>query len=124
MGIQLPPPNAHDNQDGHPNAPHIIPAPILTCWWTVGVAAAYLVTHWDLMVSICDGIIKNTTTKDASNQIASGNWVLLQMPAIKSDIHLIAAYHKYFLFSHFSWLQKGDSNLGNHAGFLSAHIGT
>ena len=47
-----------------------------------------------------------------------------QEPKIKADMHMVAAYHEYFLFGHFDWLQKGDPRIGNKPGFLSAHIGS
>ena len=42
---------------------------------------------------------------------------------IKADVAMVAAYHLYFLFSHFDWLQQGDPRIGNKPGFLQAHIG-
>lgn len=76
------------------------------------------------MVAICEGVIKNSKTIDAKNQVASATWAPLKTPMTKSDVHLISAYHRHFLFSHFAWLQKGDPNIGNQAGLLSAHIGS
>jgi hypothetical protein len=42
---------------------------------------------------------------------------------IKSDTYLLSTFHKYFLFSHFAWLQKGDKKVGGTPGFLALHIG-
>ena len=34
-----------------------IPCPILTRWWTVGVAVSYLLEHWELIFEVCKGLI-------------------------------------------------------------------
>ena len=64
------------------------------------------------MIAVVEGVIRRDITDKASNQIASGAQALLKTPQVKSDIYLISAYHKYFLFSHFAWLQKGDPFIG------------
>jgi hypothetical protein len=99
-----------------------IPAPILTRWWAVGECAAYLLEYRQIILVVCHGVIQANTTDEAVNQIASGLQACINTPKIESDIHLIHAYHKYFLCSHFAWLQKGDSQLGNKPGFLNRHI--
>jgi hypothetical protein len=101
---------------------HRIPAPILTRWWTVGECAAYLLKHITIILAICHGVIQASATAHAVNQVASGLEALLKTPAIVSDISLIDAFHKYFLCSHFAWLQKGDPELGNKPGFINRHI--
>jgi hypothetical protein len=101
---------------------HRIPAPILTRWWTVGECAAYLLKHMTIILALCHGVIQASTTAHAVNQVASGLQALLKTPQIVSDISLIDAYHKYFLCSHFAWLQKGDPELGNKPGFINRHI--
>ena len=102
--------------------PKRIPAPILTRWWTVGVAAEFLLDHWDTIVLIVHGSIQCRTTDKAVNQIASGVQALMNNAQIKSDVHLIHAFHKHFLFPHFSFLQKGDGTIGGTPGFLNRHI--
>ena len=101
---------------------HRIPAPILTRWWTVGECAAFLLKHIRIILALCHGVIQASTTAHAVNQVASGLEALLKTPQIVSDISLIDAYHKYFLCSHFAWLQKGDPELGNKPGFINRHI--
>jgi hypothetical protein len=99
-----------------------IPALILTRWWTVGECAAYLLKYRQIILVVCHGVIQANTTDKAINQIASGLQACICTPEIESDIHLIDAYHKYFLCSHFAWLQKGNPQLGNKPGFLNRHI--
>ena len=43
-------------------------------------------------------------------------------PIIMSDINLLAAIHKYYLFPHFSWAQKGDEEAGGTPSFLARHM--
>ena len=100
-----------------------VPAPILTRWWTVGECAAFLLKWLSLVLAICHGVIQRDKTKIAANQIASGLQALLKTPVVVSDIHLINAYHVYFLCKHFAWLQKGDPAIGNKPGFLNRNIG-
>ena len=90
----------------------LVPCPVLTRWWTVGVAAEFALQNWGLMIAVAEGVIRGDLTDKASNHIASGAQALLKTPQVKSNIYLIAAYHKYFLFSHFVWLQKGDPFIG------------
>ena len=100
----------------------LLPCPVLTRWWTVGVAAEFVLQNWGLVVAVAEGVIRRDLPDKASNQIASSAQALLKKPQVRSDIYLIAAYHKYFLFSHFAWLQKGNPFIGEKAGFLSRHI--
>jgi hypothetical protein len=74
-----------------------------------------------IIVAICHDVIQAWTTAHAVNQVASGLQALLKTPQIVSDISLIDAYHKYFLCSHFAWLQRGDPELGNKPGFINCH---
>jgi hypothetical protein len=101
----------------------IIPCPITTRWWTVGSAAVFLINHWDIIEGVVQGVINRLKTQKKENQIASGVQSLMAEPVIKSDTYLLSAFHKYFLFSHFAWLQKGDERVGGTPGFLARHIG-
>jgi hypothetical protein len=75
----------------------LVPAPILTRWWTIGECAAYILNWRSLVFAICHGVIQRDKTKIAANQIASALEALLKTPIVISDIHLINAYHVYFL---------------------------
>jgi hypothetical protein len=39
----------------------------------------------------------------AANQIASGVQALMNNKQVKSDVHMIDAFHQHFLFLHFSF---------------------
>jgi hypothetical protein len=56
------------------------------------------------------------------NQIASATQALMKTDVIKCDIELIHAYDTFFFNKHFEWLQRGDEDIGNIAGFLSRHL--
>jgi hypothetical protein len=101
---------------------HQIPAPILTRWLTVVECAAFLLKHMTIILALCHGTIQASTAAHALNQVASGLKVLLKTPQVVSDISLIDAYYKYFLCSHFAWLQREDPELGNKPGFINCHI--
>jgi hypothetical protein len=75
-----------------------------------------------IILALCCGVIQASTAAHALNQFASGLEALLKTPQVVSGISLIDAYHKYFLCSHFAWLQKGDPELGNKPGFINRHI--
>ena len=108
--------------DNIENPSKIIPQPVLTRWWTVGVAAAFLVKNKDTIHAVCNGVINNTKLDNKNNSIASGVWALIKTAQVINDVHIINAYHQYFLGSHFAWLQKGDPYLGNKPGYLNQHI--
>jgi hypothetical protein len=51
--------------------PKKVPAPMLTCWWTVCSSAAFVLENLDTLLAICHGIIQKHKTTFAMNQIAS-----------------------------------------------------
>ena len=84
-----------------------VPCPILTRWWTVGVAAEFALKNWRVIQLICEGVIKRDLTTKATNKIASATESLMKTHQIKSDVQLLGAYHTYFLFIHlsgYSWV--------------------
>jgi hypothetical protein len=87
------------------------------------MCAAFTLKWCPLVLAICHGVIQRDNKKIAAKQIASGLQALLTTPVVILDIHLINAYHVYFLCKHFAWLQKGDPAIGNKPGFSNNHIG-
>jgi hypothetical protein len=87
-----------------PKEPKKIPAPILTRWWTVGVCANFLLQNWETIAFVVHGALMNNKQ-------------------VKSDVHMIDAFHRHFLFTHFSFLQKGDDEIGGTPCFINRHIG-
>ena len=50
----------------------LVPCLVLTRWWTVGVAAEFVLQNWGLMVAVAEGVIRRDLTDKDSNQISSG----------------------------------------------------
>lgn len=114
---------AHKKCFGHDSLKDVpkIPAPIITRWWTVGQAAAFLVENLSLIRSLCDSVKswKGTGTfLSAATKIASSVLSLSKEMVIMSDVKLITCFHQIFLNPNFSWMQKGDEKIGNTPGFL------
>ena len=98
-----------------------LPAPVLTRWWYVGVAASLLLKNLDVWVPLMKAIRNNTSSGAALNDIASCNWSLAQEPMIISDLHLLSAFHEWFMFTHFKFLQ-GEEVESKRSGYLSRHM--
>ena len=101
----------------------ILPAPILTRWWSVGLCAAILDAQWDVRKKIIDGLV-NMPPKDISDalrKIVCANKNLLGKKEIQSDVKIIATIHKVWMFTHFDFLQKGDPLTGDVPGY-QAHL--
>ena len=54
--------------------------------------------------------------------MASGVQNLMNKGIVKHDLVFFACFHENWLFNHFSWLQKGDHELGNTPGFVNRHL--
>ena len=74
----------------------ILPAPILTRWWSVGLCAATLDAEWDVRKKIIHGLV-NLPPKDISDalrKIVCANKNLLGKKEIQSDVKIITTIHK------------------------------
>ena len=76
--------------------------PVLTRWWLVGTCACSFLASHSTWKRICNGIQKSTKSDSAAYKVASATYQLMDKPIIMSDINLLAAIHKYYLFPHFS----------------------
>ena len=97
----------------------ILPAPIVTRWWSVGVCAASLEDDWEIRKKVNNALLNlpNSDTSDALRKILSANKNLMGKMEIKSDIKIIAAIHRNWLCAHFDFVQGGDPLTGNVAGY-------
>ena len=100
----------------------VLQKPVLTRWWTVGVAAMRIICHRKISIKICELIIKQHGSSDGFGKCASGVYSVLKEDMIYGDICLITAFHDYFMSMHFSWLQKGAPDIVGTPGYLSRHI--
>ena len=66
-------------------------------------------------------IRRDTGKSYALNSIASCNSSLAKEPMVISDLHLLTAFHTWFMFPHFKFLQEGDSQ-SNRNGYQLKHM--
>lgn len=68
-------------------------------------------------------LYKNSTKSGSGvSKIASCTLNLIDSKHIINDLHLICAFHTFFLFPHFGFLQLGDPKAGNTASFQARHM--
>jgi hypothetical protein len=92
--------------------------PLITCWWTVGKLARFILKYWDIIYKMAQsGVVNCSLTKEVENKIASGLRSLMHQNEIKADIAFLAAFVGCFLDPHFAWFQQSDPNI-KAAGFL------
>ena len=74
----------------------ILPAPILTRWWSVGLCAATLDAEWDVRKQLNNGLVKlpPKDISDALRKIVCANKNLLEKKEIQSDVKIIVTIHK------------------------------
>ena len=70
----------------------------------------------------CNGIRKSAPTKSAVYKVTSFTYSLIQEKVIMSDIHLLVAIYKWFLFPHFEWNQLGNPDVGGTPSFISHNM--
>ena len=96
--------------------------PILNRWWTVGEASQFLAKNMEIFteyVTMCCEMKRNTTADQKIMTIVTRLFSMIKEGVIVSDVYFIAAYSEAFISPHVTWLQRGDSRIGNTPGFLS-----
>ena len=103
---------------------HLLQAPILTRWWSVGVCAMELDADWEIYKYRNNALVNlpNRLISDSFRKVVSANKNLFRLNEIRSDVKMIAAIHQNFMNSHFKFLQKGDSISGNVPGYQARLI--
>jgi hypothetical protein len=99
----------HGKSDKLPEKIQKIPQPVLTRWWYVGVAAAFLKHYYRIVLRATQIIINLNDSKSRPNKIASG----LQSSIMKEDITycdmlFLAQFHTGIITQCFKWLQEED----------------
>ena len=99
-----------------------IPQPVLTRWWFVGIAVRQLLEDWEIWKELMR-VTRNDplSNNKALNDIASSNKSLMEEPMIISDLHLVAAFHNFWMVPHFTFLQRGD-DIRKRTGYVVRHI--
>ena len=95
--------------------------PILTRWWLVGACVCSFKKSMRVWKKIFRGIRNSSLSASTAYKIASCNLTLIDNNAILNDLELICAFHTFFLFPHFKWLQNGDTEVQTPS-FISRHI--
>ena len=95
--------------------------PILTRWWTMGVAAAYIFDYY-LQLLYAAQIVINTYGSDSSPyKIATTLFSMMKDPENFIDVILIRCLNKAYTHPYLDWLQSCD-DLSGSLGFSSHHI--
>lgn len=96
-------------------------APIISRWWTVGEAAKDISANIPIFIRLAKNVVQASNqqklVKTASTIDSLGKEIM-----ILADVKLIACFHDVFLNQHFSWMQKGDKDIGNVPGYLGRHV--
>ena len=90
--------------------------------WQVGTCAC---SFKDCMITwrkICQSIRNSVESGSAASKIASCTLNLMDCKCIINDLHLLCAFHTFFLFPHFQFLQLGDPKAGNTPSFQARHV--
>ena len=90
------------------------PQPVLTRWWYVGVAAAFLKKYYQIVLRATQICININDSKSRPNKIASGLQSMMKEDIAYSDMLFLAQFHTGFLTEHFDWLQGEDLSLYTH----------
>jgi hypothetical protein len=98
----------HGESDELPDKIQKIRQPVLTRWWYVGVAAAFLKQYYRTVLRATHIIINLNDSKSCPNKIASGLQSIMKKDIAYSDILFLAQFHTGFPTQHFKWLQEED----------------
>jgi hypothetical protein len=99
-----------------------IPQPVLTRWWYVGVAAAFLKQYCRIVLRATQIIINLNDSKSRPNKIASGLQFIMKEDIAYSDMLFLAQFHTGFPIQHFKWLQEEDE-VAKNPGLLPTNPG-
>ena len=83
-----------------------IPAPVLTRWGTVGVAARYYWIHYLSIFRATQVVINLYPSNAKPNKIASGLHSLMLEPIFFCQLAFIKSFHLAFLHPHMQWLME------------------
>lgn len=96
--------------------------PIVTRWWLVGACACSLKESFPIWKQICHALRNASPSGSALYKISSCTLNLMGLPPILFDFELLCAFHKFFLFPHFKFLQGSDPMTGSTPSFLCRHM--
>jgi len=83
-------------------------APILTRWWTVGLAASCTFDYYLQLFHVTQTTINIYSSVSRANKIASALYSLMLDQENFIDLSLIRSFHKRYVNKHLDWLQLSD----------------
>ena len=98
-----------------------LPAPVLTRWHTIGVAADVIDTLYLQLLKATQVYINTNSANSRVGKVASGLQSLLAEASFFSDLQLVKCFHIAFLQDHLEWLQS-STDMSNEAGFQSHQV--
>ena len=100
-----------------------IQEPILTRWWTLGLAASYYTWNDKVLAEVVIVVIEGRGgakgVVEKSVTIAIGTFSLQYEGVVVADCFLIKGFTNYFINPHMKWMQRGDKQTGGTPGFLA-----
>ncbi len=111
----------HGESEELPDKIQKIPQPVLTRWWYVGVAAAFLKKYFQIVLRATQICININDSKSRPNKIASGLQSMMKEDIAYLDMLFLAQFHTGFLTQYFQWLQEEDK-IAKNPGFRCRQI--
>jgi hypothetical protein len=111
----------HGDGEEVPKKIQKIPQPVLTRWWYVGVAVAFLKKYFQIVLRATQICININDSKSRPNKIASGLQSMMKEDIAYLDMLFLAQFHTNFLTQHFQWLQEEDE-IAKNPGFRCQQI--
>jgi hypothetical protein len=96
----------HGESDELPDKIQKIRQPVLTRWWYVGVAAAFLKQYYRIVLRATQIIINLNDSKSRPNKIVSDLQSIMKEDIAYSDMLFLAQFHTNFLTQHFNGSKK------------------
>ena len=78
-----------------------VTCPVMTRWYTVGLAADKVWKEWDRMIVLAKKIRQSYSAESTPNKCASALTSLLAEPALKTHVAFIKGYHEAWWNWHF-----------------------
>ena len=96
-------------------------APILTRWWTVGVASSYVFDCYLILFHACQTVVNMYPSTHTPYAIASDLFSMMSNQETFLDIALVRGFHKAYINKHLDWMQS-CVDLTSTQGFQSHNI--
>ena len=95
-----------------------IQQPLITGWWTISALATLFTKNHTIFFKLCSNCVKNTTTADKTNVIASNLIRMYKCDWILADVFFLSGISGSWMNRHLKWYQGKDSYMKSN-GYLS-----